>query len=410
MKLIFADEIRLRSAPDGSVWSSGWGAYQQFASYLSVFDSVEVVCRIRSESDCLAKGIRCDGPGVSFRPLPWYVGPSQYLAKARMVKRAVRAAYDGEAAYLLRVPSHVASLLQRILVREGHPYGVVVVADPAGDFAPSSNHHPLRALFRMKYTRDLRRACRDAVTAAYVTEEALQRAYPPSPGALTASYSDVMLTDEWYADRPRKYAHQERAFTALHIGSFVQMYKAQDVLLRALAKCREEGLNLHLTLAGEGRHRLAMEDLAARLGLQSEVTFLGSVPHGESIRRLLEAAGLFLLPSRTEGLPRALLEAMASGLPCIASRVGGVPELLADEDLVPAGDAEALATKICEVVSSSSRLEAMSRRNLATARRFHLSRLSARKEAFLAGLRRITEERLRPANLPASQVHRLSCS
>jgi len=76
------------------------------------------------------------------------------------------------------------------------------------------------------------------------------------------------------------------------------------------------------------------------------------------------------MPSRAEGLPRALVEAMARGCPCIGSNVGGIPELLAADDLVPPNDPEALARKIMEVTADPERMKAMSARNLSRAKEF----------------------------------------
>ncbi|MEM7587711.1 MAG: glycosyltransferase, partial [Acidobacteriota bacterium] len=103
----------------------------------------------------------------------------------------------------------------------------------------------------------------------------------------------------------------------------------------------------------------------------------------------LDQAHLFLLPSHSEGLPRSLVEAMARALPCIASPAGGIPSLLAPEDLVPAGDAAGLAAKILDVVRDPNRLSAMSRRNLETVQAFEASHLTRRRAPFLAEVRRL---------------------
>jgi glycosyltransferase involved in cell wall biosynthesis len=130
---------------------------------------------------------------------------------------------------------------------------------------------------------------------------------------------------------------------------------------------------------------------AERLGMASRIRFLGQVTAGEPVRRILDAADLFVLPSRTEGLPRALVEAMARGLPCIGSAVGGVPELLDASELVPAGDPAALAAKIQEVLRDPLRMETMSRRNLADAREFCDSALAGRRRRFYQHVRDFTE-------------------
>ena len=124
------------------------------------------------------------------------------------------------------------------------------------------------------------------------------------------------------------------------VGSFEQMYKAPDVLLDAFCRCISLGLDLQLVLVGDGRHRQSLKSRARRFNLGDRIQFLGWLPAGEAVRHELDRADVFVLPSRVEGLPRAMVEAMARGLPCIGSRVGGIPELLHPEDMVPPGDTD----------------------------------------------------------------------
>jgi glycosyltransferase involved in cell wall biosynthesis len=121
------------------------------------------------------------------------------------------------------------------------------------------------------------------------------------------------------------------------------------------------------------------------------VTFRGQLPAGPEVRAELDQADVFLLPSRTEGLPRALVEAMARGLPCVGSTVGGIPELLPAEDMVPPGDAGALASKIREVVTDPARMARMSERNLRAAQDYRQDVLQPRRDAFYRHVRERTE-------------------
>jgi glycosyltransferase involved in cell wall biosynthesis len=105
------------------------------------------------------------------------------------------------------------------------------------------------------------------------------------------------------------------------------------------------------------------------------------------VRRELDQADLFVLPSYQEGLPRAMIEGMARALPCIGSTAGGIPELLPPEDMVPAGDAAALARKIREVVTAPQRLARMSVRNLAKDRIYNDEALRPRRISFYQHLR-----------------------
>jgi glycosyltransferase involved in cell wall biosynthesis len=106
--------------------------------------------------------------------------------------------------------------------------------------------------------------------------------------------------------------------------------KGQGVLLTAFARVHEKYPESWLILAGEGRLESELRALAAELNIHERVVFLG---YRTDIPEVLKACDVFVLPSIAEGLPGALLEAMATGIPVIASRVGGVPEILNNPEL-----------------------------------------------------------------------------
>lgn len=119
--------------------------------------------------------------------------------------------------------------------------------------------------------------------------------------------------------------------------------KGLDRLLDAFARVVEEAPDARLLVLGDGPLRAGLEGRAAALGLSRRVWFAG---HQPEVARWLAGVDLFVLPSLAEGLPMALLEAMALGRPVVASRVGGIPEVVRDGvegRLVPPGDVEALA-------------------------------------------------------------------
>jgi glycosyltransferase involved in cell wall biosynthesis len=122
--------------------------------------------------------------------------------------------------------------------------------------------------------------------------------------------------------------------------------KGHDVLLRAAADVVRAFPDARVELVGGGPELPALRRLADELGLERVVSFLG---HREDVTSRLDAADLFVLPSRSEAFPNAMLEAMAAGLPVVASDVGGVREVVrhaATGLIVPAGDAGALASAI----------------------------------------------------------------
>src|SRR5207302_10872482 len=135
------------------------------------------------------------------------------------------------------------------------------------------------------------------------------------------------------------------------IGSLEQVYKGADVLVRAVAACRRKGIAVDAEFVGDGRYLSDYQQLAAELGIPPNVKFLGRLGAGKPIFDFLDSVDVFVMPSLTEGLPRAMIEAMARGCPCIGSRVGGIPELLEQCDLVKPGDPEALAGTIMEKIA-----------------------------------------------------------
>ena len=124
--------------------------------------------------------------------------------------------------------------------------------------------------------------------------------------------------------------------------------KGQPGLLRAFAALRAKHPKLRLRLVGDGPDRASLEALAKELGLADAVSFAGRLPEEETLAEIARA-DLLVLPSFMEGLPIVLMEAMAVGVPVIASRVAGIPELVEDGEsglLFAPSDWDELASRI----------------------------------------------------------------
>jgi colanic acid/amylovoran biosynthesis glycosyltransferase len=133
--------------------------------------------------------------------------------------------------------------------------------------------------------------------------------------------------------------------------------KGHGDLLEAAARLMARGIMFELWLAGEGPERAAIERRIDERGLGERVRLLGTVPHAELLGIYRDRrADCVVLPSLHEGLSVALVEAMAYGVPVIATGVGGVPELLENGAgvLVPPGDADALTEALARVLGSSA--------------------------------------------------------
>lgn len=137
--------------------------------------------------------------------------------------------------------------------------------------------------------------------------------------------------------------------------------KDVPTLLRAMVRVVETFPEFRLEIAGSGACEDSLRDLADGLNLEKHVAFLGEV---RDVPSLLARSSMLVLPSTTEGLSLCVLEAMASGLPIVATRVGGTPEAVrdgVDGVLVPAGDASALANAMIRMYGDELLAQRMGR-------------------------------------------------
>lgn len=136
--------------------------------------------------------------------------------------------------------------------------------------------------------------------------------------------------------------------TLLHNSSFRALKRVDDVV-RVFASVRERWADARLVLIGDGPERPKVEALATALNVRSAVTFIGE---RADVPALLQASDVFILPSETESFGLAALEALACGVPVIATRTGGLPELVDDGVtgyLLPIGDVAGMAKRVHEL-------------------------------------------------------------
>ena len=392
MRVVVSLEHVYQRTPDGRMWTQAMFAYPFFTRYLRIFDAVTVAARVRDVPSPQAGWLPADGAGVDFHALPFYHGPLAYLLRHRSLRRAVMTAVVPNAALIMRIASPIAGLMRPAIAAQRHPFGAEVVCDPWDVFGPQGVRHPLRIYLRWHFSQQQRRQCTEAAAVAYVTERTLQQRYPAAPGAVTVGVSDVELSPSAFVASPRDgTARGDGAFRVLLVGSLAQLYKGPDVLLRALQRCVRSGVDVEGTFVGDGQFRGQIEKLARDLGLASRCRFLGQLQAGGGVQTELDRADLFVLPSRTEGLPRALIEAMARGLPCVASAVGGIPELLPPSCLITPGDDDALGVAIAARARDARLREQESVRNIERAREFADHRLDAKRDTFYRAVMRATE-------------------
>jgi len=157
----------------------------------------------------------------------------------------------------------------------------------------------------------------------------------------------------------------------LFVGS-LKPVKGTRYLVEAMSIIGQKSNDIRLLVVGDGEERQMLEGLVAKLNLSQRVSFAGQVPN-EVVPQYMVAADIFVLPSLSEGFPVTFLEAIASGLPIIATKVRGTPEIVAEGEngfLVSSQDSEKLAERILFLFENRELRERMGRNNREKARRY----------------------------------------
>ncbi|TWP52412.1 glycosyltransferase [Lentzea tibetensis] len=315
------------------------------------------------------------------RPLPDYHGPVALVRTLpRLALAIVREVLRAEVV-VLRQPGPIgwiAAVACKLLRRR---YSVEVVGDPFDVLVSGTLGRAGRSCARLARAQ-MRWVVRGATAVSYVTGSALQQRYPAAWGRRTAGVSDVRIDAGALRAGPREWS--PAPFGVIAVGSHEQRYKGHDVLLRAVRRLVAEGLDVNVVLVGGGRRHDELVALAGKLGLADRAHFTGPVFDRARVTALLDSAHLFALPSRAEGMPRALIEAMARALPAVGTCVGGIPELLGPGSLVAPDDDEALAGVMRRLLTDPVEWERQSLRNLDVARTYDSSLLDERFSTWLA--------------------------
>jgi len=368
----------------GSVYTSLAFGYEYWKEYLEVFDEVHVLARVGRAEEVPAGHFVADGPGVGFIPVPDYLGPRQFLRRLPGVMRAAaRAARLGDR-FILR-SGNVCTALWICLKLAGTPYSREVqgdIGEAIRHFTRQRGHRALGELIACLSDAVTRCQLRGAYCASYVSEFC-RRLYPSGKPQREYVFSSVRLDEDVIASPRPAESFDHAPLRLLSVGR-LEKEKGHHVLVEAARVLRDRGVSgWHLKIVGPGRELQPLRRRVEEYALGEQVEVAGPVRYGPELFALLDEADVFVLPSLTEGMPRSLIEAMARGLPAVASRTGGIIELLSPRQLVPPGRADALAEAIRQRIGNPVLLAEESRLNFHTAvTRYGAERMRRLKHAY----------------------------
>lgn len=382
--LVAADKHYYRDA-NGRVYADAIFGYDFYKRYLTAFDHVFAVGRVTQVQIPPEGKKRADGPGVTFLDLAPGRGIKGYISTAIYNYKKIRQYIKEADCVIARVTGVVPNMVVEMCERQGVPYSIEVVVDPWLYFAPEVRSGLVFSISRRYFTSLLRKACMNAEGVSYVTERYLQERYPcralRGAGGFTEHYSSVELPDEDFAS-PRIYRKSD-CVTVAHVAHvFEGNSKGHYTLFKAIEEVLKRGYKIKAICVGDGPSKKDYLHYLESRGIEGSVEFVGVFADGSEVRKCIAKADAFVFPTKAEGLPRALLEAMAEGLPCLASSVCGIPEILQPECLFDPDDYMGFASGIISFIENPTLMSKLSQNNITIARKFSVSELAKRRTDF----------------------------
>ena len=227
-----------------------------------------------------------------------------------------------------------------------------------------------------------------------MTQHSLQQQYyTKKKDGFESYYSSIMLPHNFYGAPRRLMAKNE--YIVAHASNPI-IYKGRKghiEVIKAISIANKNGYNVRVKFAGGGDNA-SLESLCAlakTLGIEDKVEFVGFLSK-EELRQMLLEADLFVMPTRAEGLPRVIIEAMAVGLPCISTNVSGNSELLQPEFLLDNySDIQLLSQKIIALLTDADLYAETSKHNFTISQQYEQLILQKRRDLFYSKLKEISQ-------------------
>lgn len=383
MSVFFFTDARFYKTPDGAIYSGEFSFSDVlWTRYTNAFGQVFIIARLFEVDDFINKTHKVQKATVL--PLIPFESPITFLKSKQKIKGKIMKYYRQyqPQSVIVRGAGSIGYVAAKFCNKHKIKFGIEVIGDPYDVFAPGVFNHPLRPLFRKLFTERQKKAVRWASSVIYVTQHALQNRYPAAPSAFQTYASDVVINK--CVDQAKS-LNNSTVFKIISIGALDQMYKGPDVLINALKILKDNNKNVHTIWLGKGVRLQAMKELAKALNVEDTIDFKGSVD-AQTLIEYLDQSDVFVMASRTEGLPRAIVEAMSRALPCIGSNVGGIPELIHPELIFESENSEILAQKIIHLSNNIQDYSAYSIYSLNKAKEFDPVILDNRRMQFFKSL------------------------
>ncbi len=317
-------------------------------------------------------------PYIEFVPCVNLATPAYFfkISEARKTISSVLEKVDGA---IIRLPSMIGDIAVELCYKNNIPFLVELVGCTWDSLWNHSVKGKIMALPRLISTK---KAVKKSPYVLYVTQNFLQNRYPTNGKSIGCSDVDIQnMSEEIFNKRVK---HIESHSGRLKIGTLAAVnvrYKGQQYVIEAIGKLKKQGIdNFEYHIAGNGDQSY-LRSVAEKNNVSDRVFFTGGIPH-EKVFDWLDSIDIYVQPSRTEGLPRAMAEAMSRALPVFGANTGGIPELTEPEYIF--SNSRNNINEICKILKSymSESMRAQAKRSFEKAQEYSSIVLNQIREDF----------------------------
>src|SRR5690625_2984988 len=348
--------------------------------YLQLGDSVTFCMREKKiHNSRETKFSRISDKDFEFIPFPNFKSLSTYLANKPKAKKIIETAVQNHDVLVARMPSASGTIAIKTARKYKIPYLVEMVACTYDAYRYYNWKGKLVAPYKL---RKIQKVIKDCSYVIYVTKDFLQNRYTTKVKSIHCYNVKLKpISREVLNERLDRIIDGQNRNVTLTLGSIGVIdvkYKGQADVIRALHKLKQQSLIYKYKIVGQGDPS-RLQNLIDKLGMSDEIEIVGSLP-SEKINDFLQTIDIYIQPSKTEGLPRALIEAMSMACPAAGSKVGGIPELLNSDCLFEAGN----INEIADIIKSftGEKLLKKAKRNYKEAKLYRTETLERRRTEF----------------------------
>jgi glycosyltransferase involved in cell wall biosynthesis len=383
MKLIFAHDHKLRKIGE-KYYTLGGLADFVTERYTALFDELTIICRVIEKQDFDTQLFELNNPHITVKAAS---NGSLILSRDSkfMIEEEIKSA-DG---LIVKLHSKIAETAIKYAKKYKIPYLVESVACPWDSYWNYSIKGKFVAPIMYLSTK---RALKQAPYAIYVTKEFLQKRYPSGGKWIDCSDVELKSTDDAVLEhRLKKITNSKSPFVLGTLAQVDVRYKGQEYVIKAISKLRKKGIEFKYKLAGSGNSSF-LRSIAEKYQVTDLVEFCGVLSHSE-VFDWLDQIDIYIQPSKQEGLPRAMIEAISRACPALGSTAGGIGELIDKRYVFPKGR----VNDICKVLENITidNLKEQAKRNYDTSKKYKKDYLDEKRNSFYKEFARECANRLK---------------